>query len=167
MIISILQNIIFQRVKLEKKDRTPISLYIDEFQDFINKSIEEIFRQGRKYGVDLTVATQTVGQGMDIDMTTSVLSNTNIKFAGQNDYKNTRTMSNETGTELEVLQKLQRGEFLTRVSNGRAFVLSCNTAYLDTNTCINNKEWEEVLDNQIKKYYTKRPDFFTPPPPPL
>lgn len=166
MVISILQNLIFERAKVEKADRVPVCLYIDEFQDFINKSMDEIFRQGRKYGVDLTVATQTVGQGMDSEMANSVLSNTNIKFAGQNDYKNTRTMSNETGAELEVLQKLQRGEFLSRISNGRAFVLSSSTAYLDTKTCISNEEWDKVIQDQMKKYYTERPDPVTPPPPP-
>ncbi len=162
MVVAILQNIIFQRAKVEKQDRTPINLYIDEFQDFINKSMNEIFVQGRKYGVNLTVATQTVGQGMDTQMTNSVLSNTNIKFAGQNDYKNTRTMSNETGTELEVLQNLQVGEFLTRVGSGKSFVLSSNKEYLDDKNCVDKDNWNRIIESQIEKYYqlrekTKRP----------
>ena len=165
MVIAILQNLIFQRAKIEKSARTPIRLYIDEFHDYITKSMEEIFVQGRKYKVDLTVATQTVGQGMDTQMAHAVLSNTNVKFAGQNDYRNTRTMSNETGTELEVLNKLQVGEFLTRVSNGQAFVLTSNTEYLDDKSCISPEEWEKVLEEQISKYYIPRENM-TPPAPP-
>lgn len=166
MVIAMLQNLIFQRARVDKADRMPISLYIDEFHDYINPSMQVIFEQGRKYKVDLTVATQTVGQGMDNKMTESVLSNSNIKFAGQNDYKNTRTMSNETGTELEVLQKLQVGEFLTRVGNGRGFVLTSSTKHLDNKTCISNEEWEKVLEEQIKRYYKPRRENLTPPAPP-
>ena len=173
LVIPILQNIIFQRAKLDKSNRVPISFYIDEFQDYINDSMDEILRQGRKYGVNLTIATQTVGQGMDSKMTDTVLTNTNIKFAGQNNYRNTRTMSNEAGVELEVLQKLQRGEFLTRVGNGRAFVLTGSKLHLDDKTCISSEEWEKVLQDQIKKYYVERPKNKvenkenSPPAPPL
>lgn len=167
MVIAILQNLIFQRAKIEKSARTPIRLYIDEFHDYITKSMEEIFVQGRKYKVDLTVATQTAGQGMDTQMAHAVLSNTNVKFAGQNDYRNTKTMSNETGTELEVLNKLQVGEFLTRISNGQAFVLTSSTEHLDDKTCISPEEWEKVLEEQISRYYIPRENLVPPAPPGL
>lgn len=163
LIVAILQNIIFQRAKEDKKDRTKINFFIDEFQDFINKSMKEIFEQGRRYGVNLTVATQTVGQGMGNEMEKAVLSNTNIKFAGQNDYRNTKTMSNETGVELEVLQNLQVGEFLTRIGNSKGFVLTNTKRYLDDTNCISKEEWNKVMQEQIHKYYKPRNK---PPEPP-
>lgn len=73
MLIAILQNIIFQRAALKDEERIPTNIYVDEFQDFINESIEEIFVQGRKYKVSLTVACQVVGQKMTTDMTRVVL----------------------------------------------------------------------------------------------
>lgn len=73
MLIAILQNIIFQRAALKDDERTPTNIYVDEFQDFINESIEEIFVQGRKYKVSLTVACQVVGQKMTTDMTKVIL----------------------------------------------------------------------------------------------
>ena len=166
LMVGIIQNLIFQRATVDKKDRVPINLYIDEFHDYINKSVGEIFVQGRRYKVDLTVATQTVGQNMDSELANIVLSNTNIKFAGQNDYKNTRTMSNETGTELEVLQKLQVGDFLTRISNANSFVLSASSQHADDKTCISRDEWKGIFEEQVKKYYRPRSEGERTPAPP-
>jgi len=73
MIVAIIQNLIFHRAGINAELRTPTRIYIDEFQDFVNKSSEEIFVQGRKYNVGLTVASQIVGQKMTTEMTKIVL----------------------------------------------------------------------------------------------
>jgi len=38
-----------KRAKLDKKDRKPYFLYIDEFQNYVSKSIESILSEARKY----------------------------------------------------------------------------------------------------------------------
>ncbi len=62
IIISLLQSISFQRAGLEKDERKPVYLYIDEFQDFVSPSMIRILTQGRKYKMYLTIANQFVGQ---------------------------------------------------------------------------------------------------------
>ncbi len=123
MVVAIIQNLIFHRANISADLRTPIRIYIDEFQDFVNKSAEEIFVQGRKYNVGLTVASQIVGQKMTTEMTKIVLGNTDIKFVGVNGYQSLNVMSRETNTEIEKLHQLSVGRFFCKIFNGQSFVL--------------------------------------------
>lgn len=50
------------RANLEKKDRIPFFLYIDEFQNFATKTFNEILSEARKYGLSLAVAHQFISQ---------------------------------------------------------------------------------------------------------
>ena len=50
------------RAKLEPKDRNDFYLYVDEFQNIVTDTFENILSEARKYGINLTVAHQYVGQ---------------------------------------------------------------------------------------------------------
>lgn len=50
------------RGDMEAKDRKDFYLYIDEFQNFLTDSISAILSEARKYGLDLIVAHQYIGQ---------------------------------------------------------------------------------------------------------
>lgn len=156
MIIAIIQNLIFQRASIKEKERTPLAIYIDEFQDFINESAEVMFEQGRKYKVGLTVASQVIGQKMTAEMTKTVLSNTNVKFVGINGYETLRVMSRETYTEIEELKSLNIGEFFCRMGNGQGFILKVPQKHLKETTCIDDTAWSELLKYQIREYYEAR-----------
>lgn len=51
-----------KRARLDEKDRKPYFLYIDEFQNYVSKSIESILSEARKYKLWLTVAHQYIDQ---------------------------------------------------------------------------------------------------------
>jgi hypothetical protein len=53
-----------ERARLPIAQRTPFGLYVDEVQDFANAPIpwDEMFAQGRKYGLALSVAHQNLDQ---------------------------------------------------------------------------------------------------------
>jgi len=51
-----------KRASLDPKDRHPYFLYIDEFQNYVSKSIESILSEARKYKIGLTVAHQYIDQ---------------------------------------------------------------------------------------------------------
>jgi energy-coupling factor transporter ATP-binding protein EcfA2 len=156
MLIAVLQNLIFQRATIAEEKRTPTKIYIDEFQDYINESVKEMFVQGRKYKVSLTVASQIVGQGMTAEMTKLVLGNTNIKLVGLNGYESLRIMSKETSTEIEELQKLNVGRFFCRIGNAQGFIVHIPKDRLSMTTCIDEYEWQDVLKEQRRKYYVPR-----------
>lgn len=50
------------RAKLEPKDRHDFYLYVDEFQNIVTDTFENILSEARKYGINLIVAHQYVGQ---------------------------------------------------------------------------------------------------------
>jgi type IV secretory pathway TraG/TraD family ATPase VirD4 len=51
-----------KRASLEPKDRIPFFLYIDEFQNYVSKSIESILSEARKYKLGLILAHQYIAQ---------------------------------------------------------------------------------------------------------
>jgi hypothetical protein len=53
---------VFSFADLPPEKRPGVSVYIDEFQNFVTQDIAELFTQGRKFGVKLTVAHQFRGQ---------------------------------------------------------------------------------------------------------
>jgi len=50
------------RAKLEPKQRKDFYLYVDEFQNIVTDTFESILSEARKYGINLTVAHQYIGQ---------------------------------------------------------------------------------------------------------
>ncbi len=50
------------RTDISAEERKDFYLYIDEFQNFITDSISTILSEARKYGLDLTIAHQYIGQ---------------------------------------------------------------------------------------------------------
>lgn len=50
------------RAKLEPKDRHDFYLYVDEFHNIVTDTFENILSEARKYGINLIVAHQYVGQ---------------------------------------------------------------------------------------------------------
>lgn len=51
-----------KRASVEEKSRKPYFLYIDEFQNYVSKSIESILSEARKYKLGLTIAHQYIDQ---------------------------------------------------------------------------------------------------------
>ena len=50
------------RAKLEPKDRNDFYLYVDEFQNIVTDTFENILSESRKYGINLVIAHQYVAQ---------------------------------------------------------------------------------------------------------
>jgi len=50
------------RAKLEPKDRSDFYLYVDEFQNIVTDTFENILSEARKYGINLIIAHQYIAQ---------------------------------------------------------------------------------------------------------
>ena len=59
--MTTLLNLTLARADIPKERRTPCHFYIDEFHNFLSDALIEVFGEGRKYRVYLTVATQVIG----------------------------------------------------------------------------------------------------------
>jgi hypothetical protein len=64
LVLTSLWQAAAERAGIARKDRHPFGLYVDEVQDFASAPIpwDEMFAQGRKYGLALSVAHQNLGQ---------------------------------------------------------------------------------------------------------
>lgn len=51
-----------ERAAIPEKDRKDFYLYVDEFQNVVTQTFENILSEARKYGLNLTIAHQYVGQ---------------------------------------------------------------------------------------------------------
>ena len=151
-VIASLQNIILQRAKTQH--RTPVYLYIDEFQNYTSETIEEIFSESRKYGFHLTVAHQNTGQLLG-KMKDLIFSNTSVKIVGRNDTEQLKKLSNQILVEFEELDKMTTGNFYMRVEKNQAQPIKVGTKLLDNKYSMTPQEWEQVKAEQLATYYTK------------
>lgn len=62
MFITKIKQAGMARAKMDKKDRDDFYLYVDEFQNVVTETFENILSEARKYGLNLTMAHQYVGQ---------------------------------------------------------------------------------------------------------
>ena len=51
-----------ERAHIPEKDRKDFYIYVDEFQNVVTQTFENILSEARKYGLNLTMAHQYVGQ---------------------------------------------------------------------------------------------------------
>ena len=51
-----------ERANIPERDRTDFYIYVDEFQNVVTQTFENILSEARKYGLNLTMAHQYVGQ---------------------------------------------------------------------------------------------------------
>jgi hypothetical protein len=62
MMITRIYQVAMMRAEKSEEDRTPFSVYIDEFQNFATDSFENILSEVRKYKLNITVAHQYMDQ---------------------------------------------------------------------------------------------------------
>lgn len=70
---------VFSRIDIPEQRRNQIQLYIDEFEHFGGEVIENILAEGRKYGLSLILAHQTLAQ-LDTRMRSLILNNVGTKI---------------------------------------------------------------------------------------
>ncbi|MAT90923.1 MAG: hypothetical protein CMC35_09545 [Flavobacteriaceae bacterium] len=101
-----------------KELRKPYMLYLDEFQNFITPSVEQILSGARKYALGITLAHQELGQIQDKSLLSSILSNPYVRICfrlGDIDAK--RLESGFSYFQQNDLQNLNLGEAIMRVGS--------------------------------------------------
>ncbi|MEL7120693.1 MAG: type IV secretory system conjugative DNA transfer family protein [Bacteroidota bacterium] len=91
-LLNSIMNILLARAVIPEKYRVATHLYVDEFHNYIDATMREVFTEGRKYKAHLTVATQMVGQQMSTDMKDTILGNANVKIIGKAGQKSQKAL---------------------------------------------------------------------------
>lgn len=164
LIMGMVQGYSFARQTLPKSKRTPLFMYLDEFQNFITPSIETILAESRKYGIHLTLAQQFLGQDTSTALKGAILNNTAVKIAGTSEGTSLEAIKNfMNGVTKEEIQGAETGRFFVRVkpegivdtvlSENKAFAFRVTTAFLGNRYAMKPKQWERVKAEQIRRHY--------------
>jgi hypothetical protein len=74
VVMAKLQAAVMERARIEKEDRRDFNIYVDEFQSIATQNFATLLSEGRKFRVNLTLATQFITQ-VDPHLIGSILGN--------------------------------------------------------------------------------------------
>ena len=163
-IMGMLQGYSFARQSTPERERIPVFVYLDEFQNFITPSIETLLAESRKYAVHLTLAQQFHGQGTSPALRGAILNNTAVKIAGRGEGTSLDAIQKVMiGASKEAIQNLEKGFFYLKVqpetiaqqhlTENLAQIFRVTTKFLGNRNRMHPKDWQAVKAYQLKNYY--------------
>jgi len=162
LIIAMLLSMVYRRSEQPEKDRIPVSLVIDECQNFVAKSMVSILNDTRKFKMTMTLSQQVSGQFMPTDLRDSVLMNTNMQVIGGTTRAGAKRNADMVGVEASNVETLKQGEFYTKPKRSLPAVkFKTRPELLKDNNSMTNEMWNLIEFEQIEKYYkgtTKKED---------
>ncbi|MGB7290943.1 MAG: type IV secretion system DNA-binding domain-containing protein [Thermodesulfobacteriota bacterium] len=160
LLVSKLQQTVMTRQEVEEAQRKDFYLYIDEFQNFVTKSMESILAGARKYRLGLILAHQELMQiwGKDREVASSVISNPFTRVCFRLGDFDARKLSEGFSTfDAKDLQNLSMGEAVVRIDRAEYdFNLSTNPPPEMPQEETARKRKEEIRDVSRSKYATSR-----------
>ena len=99
-----------ERATVDKQERMPTFVYVDEANDYFDQNIGIILSQARKYNVGMVLAHQYLGQ-LDGKLHEAIATNTAIKFAGGVSAKDARSLANDLRTDATFVEKQNKLSF--------------------------------------------------------
>ena len=142
-----------ERAVLPPSSRMPTFVYVDEANDYFDRTIGTILSQARKYNVGIAVAHQFLGQ-LDPKLHEAVAANTAIKFAGGVSAKDARALAGDLRTEpgfIESQPKLSFAAFVKGVTS-RAVSLQITAGEMERRERMTEDERLAVRDIMRKRY---------------
>lgn len=117
LFVAKLNQVAQARQVIEASRRTPFYLYIDEFQNFITPSMEEILSGARKYGLGMILAHQGLAQlKNDRQVGEAVIANAGTRICFRMGDDDARTLERGFSYfEAKDLQRLEVGKAIARV----------------------------------------------------
>lgn len=157
LMMEIIQDIMRERINLAEDNIVPTHIYLDEFQNYLTPTIEEILSESRNYKFYVTFAHQSFVQ-LSHKMQGIVLSNSNIKIAGQCSYDNGKKMSKEMKADFETIETLKQGEFIFKIGSNDVVKLKNTDRFINDQTPYHTKQRTTHMKYQYKHYYVYKED---------
>lgn len=151
-ILTKLQQAALKRSNIPENKRTPFYLYIDEFQNFATLSFIKIVSEGRKYGLHLIIAEQSVSQQNDRSIVNQILANiTTVIIFRSGNYLDEELMLDQFAPYLQKgeIMNLPRYKFYIKISALESEEpFSGETIYIPFNK--DNKKIEKLIEASRK-----------------
>lgn len=94
MVLASVCREIFARVEIPENHRNPVRLFVDEFEHFGQAEFESILAEGRRFGLSLVLAHQTLAQ-LSSRMRSLILGNVGTKVVFRTGREDSATMSRD------------------------------------------------------------------------
>jgi len=110
-----------KRARLDPKERVPYFLYIDEFQNYVSKSIESILSEARKYKLGLIIAHQYIDQlkqewlAGTLDLSKTIFGNVGNLFIFKVGAPDAEFLEKEMGPEFSAIDMVNGDTFRAAV----------------------------------------------------
>jgi len=167
MLVMQMKIAALKRAGIAQEDRVPYFLYIDEFQNYVSKSIESVLSEARKYKLGLTIAHQYIDQlkqswlSWNLDLSTAIFGNVGTIFALKVGAPDAEFLEKEFSPEfgLSDLINMDKFKWIMKMSidSQQSRPFSFNPMYRGNIPRVNAKEKIEII-KQISalKWWTKR-----------
>lgn len=152
LMMEMIQDIMRERINISEDKIVPTHIYLDEFQNYLTPTIEEILSESRNYKFYVTFAHQSFVQ-LSKKMQGIVLSNSNIKIVGQCSYDNGKKMAKEMKVDYKIIENLDQGEFVFKVGGNNAFEAKNTDKFIKDKTPYHHKQRTKHMKHQLKKKY--------------
>ena len=153
LIVAMLQGIAMRRVNIPKHKRVPCHLIIDECHNFISRSVEDIYRETRKFRLYLTLCQQIVGDNMGTDIAKIVLGNSNVQFGGYAQPNAQAATAKLLSVDASDVGALNKGDFFVRMGNNPSFRMHVRSDLLSFANSMTGPSWRRLVKKQLGEYY--------------
>ncbi|MFZ4507046.1 MAG: type IV secretory system conjugative DNA transfer family protein [Fimbriimonas sp.] len=127
LMLSSICREIFSRVHVPESKRVPVRLYVDEFEHFGLKEFENILAEGRRFGLSLCLAHQTLAQ-LSPRMRSMILNNVGVKLVFRTGREDSAVLSKDLTGDPKLLDisGLPVGEAILAVRGYEPFQVEIN-----------------------------------------
>lgn len=142
-----------ERAVLSREERVPTFVYVDEANDYFDRTIGVILSQARKYNIGLILAHQFLGQ-LDTRLYEAIAANTAIKFAGGVSAKDARILAGDLRTDATFIEAQDKLSFaaMVRGTTKRAVSIGIEAGRMEARPRMSDDERDALRDAMRKRF---------------
>jgi hypothetical protein len=129
LLLGAFQRAVMAREALPREARTPFHIMVDEVSSFATKPFLELLAEARKYGISLSLATQSIAV-MDREVRAAILGNVGELVAFRVGAEDAELLQKEFADRFgpKTLMSLDVGERVVKLGGHEAVILAANAA---------------------------------------
>lgn len=159
LVVSAIAREMLARVDVPERNRNPVRLYVDEFENMASESFEGLIAEGRRFKLSLVLSHQTLAQ-LPSKLRSVVRNNVGLQILFQVGFEDAQVVTRELGGErtLDDVRQLGVGQAFVQTRDGESALVQFDAP------------GKRASDRAIKRFRAKvlarSPDQTTKPAPP-
>ena len=157
-IMARIQGYCLTRELIPGNPMTPVHVFADECQYFVNETVKEILGENRKHGLHITLATQRTDQMAEDagqKLVDAVIGNVGVFITGRGGGKTPDKLAPEIGMKTDDIRDLKPLNFFytEKAVAIRRPTIQTQIPYIGTRYSMTRDDWGLLLSQQIERYY--------------